>query len=52
VLEVDLDAFATAQAGGALVIDVREPDGSVAGGTSRWRARGLPVVAGRAENVA
>ncbi len=107
MLEVDLDAFAAARAGGALVIDVREPyeyasghvpgarlvplaslpshaaglpgdqpvylicatgnrsltaarylarrgmdARSVAGGTSRWRARGLPVVAGRAENVA
>jgi rhodanese-related sulfurtransferase len=25
---------------------------SVAGGTSRWMARGLPVVSGRRENVA
>ena len=106
-LEVDLDAFAVAHAGGAVVIDVREPceyDGghvpgavlvplgslpvhaaglpgdqpvyiicatghrslaaarflagrgvdakSVAGGTSRWVARGLPVVPGRGENAA
>lgn len=107
VLEVDLDAFAVAHAGGAVVIDVREPyeytsghvpgarlvplaslpahaaglpgdqpvylicatgnrsltaarflarrgvdAKSVAGGTSRWRARGLPVVSGRGEGVA
>jgi rhodanese-related sulfurtransferase len=105
--EVDVDAFAVAHAGGAVVIDVREPyeyagghvpgaklvplgslwahtaglpgdepvyiicatgnrsltaarllarrgvdARSVAGGMSRWRARGLPVVSGRRENVA
>ena len=107
VLEVDLDAFAVAHAGGATVIDVREPHEytrghvpgaklvplaslpahaaglpgdepvylicasgsrsltaarflagrgvdakSVAGGTSRWLARGLPVVPGHGENLA
>jgi rhodanese-related sulfurtransferase len=106
-LEVDLDAFALAHAGGAMVIDVREPyeyasghvpgaklvplaslpanaaglpgdkpvyiicatgnrsltaarflagrgvdARSVAGGTSRWMARGLPVAPGRREQVA
>ena len=106
-LEVDLDAFAIAHAGGAVVIDVREPyeyasghvagatlvplaslpahaaglpsdqpvyiicatgnrslaaarflggrgvdAKSVAGGTSRWMARGLPVVSGRRGNAA
>lgn len=106
-LEVELDAFALAHAGGAVVIDVREPyeyvsghvpgatlvplaslaahagtlprhqpvyiicatgnrsltaarflagrgvdAWSVAGGTSRWMARGLPVVPGRGENAA
>jgi rhodanese-related sulfurtransferase len=107
VLEVDLDAFAEAHAGGAVVIDVREPyeyasghvpgakliplgslpahasglageepvylicatgnrsltaarflagrgvdARSVAGGTSRWMARGLPVVSGHREQAA
>jgi rhodanese-related sulfurtransferase len=106
-LEVDLDAFAAAHAGGAVVIDVREPyeytsghvpgakliplaslparaaglpgdqpvylicatgnrsltaarflarrgvdAKSVAGGTSHWMARSLPVVSGRWENAA
>lgn len=106
-LEVDLDAFVVAHAGGAVVIDVREPyeyarghvpgakliplaslpahaaglpgdkpvyiicatgnrsltaarflagrgvdARSVAGGTSRWMAYGLPVVSGRKENAA
>ena len=106
-LEVDLDAFATAHADGAMVIDVREPyeyasghvpgaklvplaslpahagalprhqpvyiicatgnrsltaarflagrgvdAWSVAGGTSRWMARGLPAAAERGENAA
>ena len=106
-LEVDLDAFAVAHAGGAVVIDVREPyeyasghvpgarliplaslpahtaglpgdqpvyiicatgnrsltaarflasrgvdARSVAGGTSGWMARGLPVVSGRRGNAA
>jgi rhodanese-related sulfurtransferase len=107
ILEVDLDAFAVAHAGGAVVIDAREryeyacghvPGAklvplaslpthasglpreepvyiicatgnrsltaarflagrgvdakSVAGGTSGWMARGLPVVSGQRENVA
>jgi rhodanese-related sulfurtransferase len=55
VLEVDLDAFAAAQAGGALVIDVREPHEYASGhvpGARLVPLHSLPVMARRAEKVA
>ncbi len=55
MFEADLDAFAAAQAGGALVLDVREPHEYATGHVPGARLVPLPsltVVAGRAGKVA